>query len=58
LFVELNPLYSFIEVVRSPLLGKTPALWSYEVIAVVTLAGWLVTYQLFARMRRRIVFWI
>lgn len=57
-FVELNPLYSFIDVMRSPLLGKTPALWSYAVILLVTVIGWSVTYKLFSAMRRRIVFWI
>jgi ABC-type polysaccharide/polyol phosphate export permease len=58
LFVELNPLYSFIDVVRSPLLGKTPALWSYGVILLVTVVGWSITYRLFSIMRHRIVFWI
>jgi len=57
LFVELNPLYHFINVVRAPLLGKVPALSSYVVVAFVTAIGWAVTYAFFSRYRKRIAFW-
>ncbi|HEY1980240.1 MAG TPA: ABC transporter permease [Xanthobacteraceae bacterium] len=58
LFVDINPLYSFVDVVRSPLLGKAPALVSYEVIAVVTIVGWTLTFNAFSRLRKRIVYWV
>jgi homopolymeric O-antigen transport system permease protein len=56
-FVELNPLYHFINVVRAPLLGRVPPLSSYGVVAVVTVLGWAITYAFFSRFRRRISFW-
>ncbi len=57
-FVDLNPLFAFINVVREPLLGKTPSLWSYLVILVVTLVGWIMTFRVFSRFRNRIAFWV
>ena len=57
LFVELNPLYHFINVARAPLLGNLPTLWSYVVVVVVTVIGWAITYAFFSRFRRRIAFW-
>jgi ABC-type polysaccharide/polyol phosphate export permease len=57
-FVQLNPLYSFIEVVRAPLLGQTPMLSAYVMIAAVTLVGWTVTFKAFSSFRKRIAFWV
>jgi ABC-type polysaccharide/polyol phosphate export permease len=57
-FVDLNPIFAFINVVREPLLGKTPSLWSYLVILVVMLVGWFTTFKMFSRYRKRIAFWI
>jgi ABC-type polysaccharide/polyol phosphate export permease len=57
LFVELNPLYHFINIVRAPLLGKVPALSSYVVVVLITAVGWAVTYAFFSRFRKRIAFW-
>jgi ABC-type polysaccharide/polyol phosphate export permease len=56
-FVELNPLYHFINVVRAPLLGQVPALSSYIVVILITVIGWAVTYLFLSRFRKRIVFW-
>lgn len=58
IFVQLNPLYSFIEIVRAPLLGHAPTLSSYIMVAAVTLIGWLVTFNAFSTFRKRIAFWV
>ena len=58
LFVDFNPLYCFIDVIRAPLLGKSPMLSSYAIILVVTLLGWLATFYLFSCFRKRIAFWV
>jgi ABC-type polysaccharide/polyol phosphate export permease len=58
LFVDFNPLYCFIDVVRSPLLGAVPSLTSYAVIGAVTIVGWTATYFAFSRFRKRIAFWV
>ena len=57
-FVDFNPLYSFIDVVRTPLLGKPPMLSSYVIILAVTVTGWLATFRLFSLFRKRIAFWV
>jgi ABC-type polysaccharide/polyol phosphate export permease len=57
LFVETNPLFHIIEVVRAPLLGKLPSISSYIVVALMTLGGWCATYLVLRRFRRRIAYW-
>ena len=52
-FVQLNPLYSFIEVVRAPLLGQTPMLSAYIMIVAVTLVGWTVTFKAFSKLPKK-----
>jgi len=38
-FVDLNPLYAFLEFVRSPLLGQLPPFTSVQVVLVATIGG-------------------
>jgi ABC-type polysaccharide/polyol phosphate export permease len=57
-FVDCNPLYAFIDIVREPLLGKIPIVSSYSLALVLTLCGWAITLALFSRFRRRIAFWV
>jgi ABC-type polysaccharide/polyol phosphate export permease len=56
-FVQLNPIYRLIDVVRAPLLGKIPAMSSYLAVAAITIVGWTVTVLIFQRFRRRISYW-
>jgi ABC-type polysaccharide/polyol phosphate export permease len=55
--VDLNLLYHLIDVVRSPLLGKTPAASSYAACVLFAVAGWLGSYLLFSRKRHRLTYW-
>lgn len=57
LFVEFNPLYHMMDIVRSPLIGKVPEMQSYGVAILVAILGWLVTYVAFSRFRRRLPYW-
>jgi ABC-type polysaccharide/polyol phosphate export permease len=56
-FVELNPLYYVVDVVRAPLIGQVPGAASYGVMIVMTIAGWWLTYAAFKRFRKRIAYW-
>lgn len=56
-FVDLNPLFHFIEVVRAPLLGRVPPLETWVFVVLMTIAGWAVTVALFGRFRGRIAYW-
>ena len=41
-----------------PLLGKPVSSLTYEVLAVMALAGWITAFLVFARTRRRIVHYL
>ena len=56
--LDFNPFYHYLEVVRAPLLGQTPALLSWFVVFGVTIVGWIFTFVLFQRFRRRIAYWV
>jgi ABC-type polysaccharide/polyol phosphate export permease len=58
IFVDINPLYHYVDVVRSPLLGHAPSLLSWEVVAAGTVVGWAVTLFCYSRFRRRLPYWI
>lgn len=56
-FVDLNPLYHFIDVVRAPLLGQVPSFESYAAVGLITVVGWVGTYVFFNHFRKRIAYW-
>ncbi len=57
-FVDANPFYHFIELVRAPLLGQVPGALTWAVALGVTVGGWLVTFLFFRRFRNRIPYWV
>ena len=58
LVLDFNPFFHFVELVRAPLLGQAPELVSWLAVAGVTLGGWLLTFELLRRYRRRIAYWV
>lgn len=56
--VHLNPLASFVAILREPLLGVVPEAYSYVMVLAVTVVGFAVAIPLFARFRARIVYWL
>lgn len=56
-FVNTNPLFHMIDIVRAPLLGNMPGTISYLVVAVITVCGWYLTYVVFRHFRKRIAYW-
>jgi len=56
-FVDLNPLYSLIEIVRAPLLGTGPEFVAVVGAVVITVVGWSITFILFGVFRKRIAYW-
>jgi ABC-type polysaccharide/polyol phosphate export permease len=57
IFVGLNPLHHMVDIVRSPVLGKVPAVTSYLIVVLITAGGWYLTYVVLRRFRRRIAYW-
>lgn len=56
-FVDLNPLFHVVDVVRAPLIGRVPDAISYGFMLVLTIGGWWLTYAMFKRFRKRIAYW-
>ncbi|MBV8121005.1 MAG: ABC transporter permease [Alphaproteobacteria bacterium] len=54
----LNPLYTVIDVVRSPLLGMPTSPHSWSILAIVTLCNCALSFMFFTRFRARIAFWV
>ena len=57
-FVDFNPLFHYVDIVRSPLLGRWPAAWSWWATLSGTAAGWGITLWMFSRFRRRVPYWL
>jgi ABC-type polysaccharide/polyol phosphate export permease len=57
-FVDYNLLFHFVDLIRAPLLGEAPSLWSYEYVGLASLIGWTATLAIFARFRRRVAYWL
>jgi ABC-type polysaccharide/polyol phosphate export permease len=57
LYVELNPLYHVIAIVRAPLMGELPSLTTCLAMLAMTVGGWGVTYAFFRYFRKRIAYW-
>lgn len=56
--IDLNPFYSFIELIRAPLLGGVPTLKNLVVVSVISMFGIYLSAKIFTRYRTRIVYWI
>lgn len=58
IYLNLNPFYAFLELIRAPLLGTTPTMYNFINACVITIAGLIVSIALFTKYRARIVYWI
>ena len=58
IFLDANPFYHFLEVVRAPLLGRHPSETSWIAVSCLTVVGWYITFVVFQRFRRRIAYWV
>jgi ABC-type polysaccharide/polyol phosphate export permease len=56
--VTYNFMYHLVEVMRAPMLGTAPSLLSYGFTIAGAIIGWVVTFDLYARFRRRIPYWL
>jgi ABC-type polysaccharide/polyol phosphate export permease len=57
IFVQFNPLYHLLDIVRAPFLGNLPSLTSYAIVLVITVGGWVFAFAVFRRFRSRIPYW-
>jgi len=57
-FINLNPFYHMLELIRSPLLGKLPTAANYIIVFFINILGFLLTYKIFIRFRNKIIYWL
>jgi len=55
---ELNPLLSFLEIIRAPMLGQAQHLRYWAIVLVITVVGWALTLFVLRRYRGRISYWV
>jgi ABC-type polysaccharide/polyol phosphate export permease len=56
-FVQLNPVYRLIDIVRAPLLGTVPSAASYAAALAITAIGCCLAFLTFRMFRKRISYW-
>lgn len=57
-YMDVNPFYHLIEVIRSPLLGSAPTMTSWLVSIGMALIGWIVTISVYGKYKNRISYWL
>lgn len=57
-FINWNPFYHFVELVRAPLFGVSPTMLNWSVSVTLMLIGWVATIAFFGRYRWRVAYWL
>lgn len=57
-FIELNPFYHFIQLVRAPLFGSAPSLLDWSFGFACAIIGWIVAIVFFGQYRWRVAYWL
>jgi len=56
--IDYNPFFYFLDLLRSPLLGSTPSLRTFTVCICMVILGFLMSYCLMLKARKRIIYWV
>lgn len=58
ILVDYNPLFQLVTLIRSPMLGLAPTLWTYVYTIAIAIFGNILMFYIYNRFRRIIVFWL
>lgn len=58
LFLELNPFYHLVEILRGPMLGIPPSLNNWIPVIIMAVVGAMVTLLFYSTYRWRIAYWV
>jgi len=58
MFINWNPFYHLIQLVRAPLFGEAPATLSWLVAGSIALLGWAFALMFFGKYRWRVAYWL
>jgi len=57
-FIDSNPFYHFLELVRAPLFGSPPSLLNWTFGFACAIIGWGIAILFFGRYRWRVAYWL
>lgn len=57
-FIELNPFYHFIELVRAPLFGNAPTVTNWMIPVGLLIVGWVIAIAFLGKYRWRVAYWL
>jgi ABC-type polysaccharide/polyol phosphate export permease len=57
-FLQLNPFYHLLELIRAPLLRVVPSMTSLLAVLVMAVVGWIFTLLIYSRLRHRVAYWL
>ncbi|ADC63872.1 ABC transporter permease [Allochromatium vinosum] len=58
LWLDLNPFYHLVEIMRAPLLGQPPSLGNWLTVIAITIIGWAVALFFYSAYRWRVAYWV
>ena len=58
LFLQANPFYHMVEILRAPMLGYAPAVENWVFVTLIALLGWVITLFFYSASRWRIAYWV
>ena len=58
IIIKINPFTYFLEVVRNPLMNELPSTQAVVLMLSFAIVGWIFTFLIFAKTRKRIVYWL
>jgi len=57
-FVNWNPFYHLVELVRAPLFGVAPTMLNWSLSIFLAVFGWIMAIAFFGKYRWRIAYWL
>lgn len=57
-YIDWNPFYHFLELVRAPLFGNAPTILNWGVTIFLMIIGWTVALVFFGKYRWRVAYWL
>jgi len=55
---EINPLYHFLDIVRTPLLGGDQQFYHWVIVLIITVVGWGIALLALRNYRSRVAYWV
>lgn len=57
-FLNLNPVFHLLEIVRAPLVGALPTMTNWVVSIGLAVVGWIFAFFIYGRYKSRIAYWL